>query len=108
MHTAFNPLDDSNTLSHHILTSDCPSFAVLFRNSGAAKVIAAGLVTVGGGIGGTILYAKWDHKFRAAVENNVPYSEWLLGLALGPASQDGTLPFKKQVRVDSQHVWTKC
>uniref|UniRef100_A0A3B4X0F7 MICOS complex subunit MIC60 n=1 Tax=Seriola lalandi dorsalis TaxID=1841481 RepID=A0A3B4X0F7_SERLL len=56
---------------------------------GAAKVVAAGLVTVGGGIGGTILYAKWDHKFRAAVESNVPYSDWLLGVALGPPSQDG-------------------
>ncbi|XP_029296834.1 MICOS complex subunit MIC60 isoform X2 [Cottoperca gobio] len=54
---------------------------------GAAKVVAAGLVTVGGGVGGTILYAKWDHKFRAAVENNVPYSDWLLGLALGPSFQ---------------------
>ncbi|XP_037316790.2 MICOS complex subunit MIC60 [Pungitius pungitius] len=56
-------------------------------SSGAAKVVAAGLLTLGGGVGGTILYAKWDHKFRAAVENNVPYSDWLLGLALGPASQ---------------------
>ncbi|TDH07864.1 hypothetical protein EPR50_G00110500 [Perca flavescens] len=64
---------------------------------GAAKVVAAGLLTVGGGIGGTVLYAKWDHKFRAAVENNVPYSDWLLGLALGPASQDNGLPVKKQV-----------
>ncbi|XP_041800473.1 MICOS complex subunit MIC60 [Chelmon rostratus] len=66
---------------------------------GTAKVVAAGLVTVSGGIGGTILYAKWDHKFRAAVENNVPYSEWLLGLALGPASQDGGLPMKKQMEL---------
>lgn len=64
------------------------------ETSGAAKVVAAGLMTVGGGIGGTILYAKWDHKFRAAVENNVPYSDWLLGLALGPTSRDG---IKKQV-----------
>uniref|UniRef100_A0A3B4T8R6 MICOS complex subunit MIC60 n=1 Tax=Seriola dumerili TaxID=41447 RepID=A0A3B4T8R6_SERDU len=65
------------------------------ESSGAAKVVAAGLVTVGGGIGGTILYAKWDHKFRAAVESNVPYSDWLLGVALGPPSQDG-LPVKKE------------
>ncbi|XP_035525540.1 MICOS complex subunit MIC60 [Morone saxatilis] len=63
---------------------------------GAAKVVAAGLVTVGGGIGGTILYAKWDNKFRAAVENNVPYSDWLLGLALGPPSPKSGLPIKKQ------------
>uniref|UniRef100_A0AAQ4QT66 MICOS complex subunit MIC60 n=1 Tax=Gasterosteus aculeatus aculeatus TaxID=481459 RepID=A0AAQ4QT66_GASAC len=71
-------------------------------SSGAAKVVAAGLLTVGGGVGGTILYAKWDHKFRAAVENNVPYSDWLLGLALGPAYQGDIM---KQVRMDSQHVW---
>ncbi|XP_044062202.1 MICOS complex subunit MIC60 [Siniperca chuatsi] len=67
------------------------------QSSGAAKVVAAGLVTVGGGVGGTILYAKWDPKFRAAVENTVPYSDWLLGMALGPASQDGGLPIKKQM-----------
>ncbi|TNN58300.1 MICOS complex subunit Mic60 [Liparis tanakae] len=66
------------------------------ESSGAGKVVAAGLVTVGGGVGGTILYAKWDHKFRAAVESNVPYSDWLLGLALGPASQGG---LKKQTEV---------
>ena len=72
-------------------------------SSGAGKVVAAGLVTVGGGIGGTILYAKWDHKFRAAVENNVPYSDRLLGLALGPASQYGG-PLQKQVGMGSQHL----
>lgn len=60
-------------------------------------MVAASLVTVGGGIGGTVLYAKWDHKFRAAVENNVPYSDWLFRVALGPASPDGGLPIKKQV-----------
>uniref|UniRef100_A0A8C2WSC8 MICOS complex subunit MIC60 n=1 Tax=Cyclopterus lumpus TaxID=8103 RepID=A0A8C2WSC8_CYCLU len=75
------------------------------ESSGAAKVVAAGLVTVGGGVGGAILYAKWDHKFRAAVENNVPYSDWLLGLALGPASQGGV---KKQVRIDSQDECKEC
>ncbi|XP_063732828.1 MICOS complex subunit MIC60 isoform X2 [Eleginops maclovinus] len=66
------------------------------ESGGAAKVVAAGLVTVGGGIGGTILYAKWDPKFRAGVEKNVPYSDRLLGLALGPASQYGGLPIKNQ------------
>nr|XP_057919682.1 MICOS complex subunit MIC60 isoform X6 [Doryrhamphus excisus] len=65
-------------------------------SSGAAKVMTVGLVTVGGGIGGTILCAKWDHKFRSAVERNVPYSDWLLGLALGPPPQETALPFKKQ------------
>ncbi|XP_027888160.1 MICOS complex subunit MIC60 isoform X5 [Xiphophorus couchianus] len=65
------------------------------ESSSASRVVAAGLLTVTGGIGGTIIYAKWDHKFRAAVEKNVPYSEWLLGLALGPVSQDSGLPIRK-------------
>lgn len=92
--------------SHHTLASDsCLCFTLLSHRSGAAKLVGAGLLTVGGGVGGTILYAKWDHKFRAAVESNVPYADWLLGLALGPASQDHGLPFKKQVRMGSQHVW---
>ncbi|XP_039975597.1 MICOS complex subunit MIC60 isoform X2 [Xiphias gladius] len=69
------------------------------ETSVAAKVVAAGLVTVGGGIGGTILYAKWDQKFRATVEKNVPYSDWLLGLALGPAYQDDGLSVRKQMEM---------
>ncbi|XP_008325938.1 MICOS complex subunit MIC60 isoform X2 [Cynoglossus semilaevis] len=63
----------------------------------AAKVVAAGLLTVGGAVGGTVLCSKWDHKFRAAVEKSVPYSDWLLNLALGPPPQDIVLPLKKQV-----------
>ncbi|XP_051810025.1 MICOS complex subunit MIC60 isoform X2 [Acanthochromis polyacanthus] len=66
--------------------------------SGATKVVAAGLLTLSSGIGGTILYAKWDHKFRAAVEKNVPYSDLLFNLALGPSSQEG-LPIKKQMEL---------
>ncbi|XP_077388046.1 MICOS complex subunit MIC60 isoform X2 [Festucalex cinctus] len=69
------------------------------ESSGAAKVVTAGLVTVGGGIGGTILYAKWDHKFRETVEKNVPYSDRLLGLALGPAPREAGLPVKKQTEL---------
>ncbi|XP_039866058.1 MICOS complex subunit MIC60 isoform X5 [Simochromis diagramma] len=69
------------------------------ESSSASKVVVAGLLTVSGGIGGTVLYAKWDHKFRAAVEKNVPYSDWLLGLALGPAAQDPGLPIKKRVEL---------
>lgn len=91
------------------MTADsCLLFAVLFHHSGAAKVVAAGLVTVGGGIGGTVLYAKWDPKFRSAVEKNVPYSDKLFGLALGPASQDAGLPIRKQVRIGSQHILTNA
>lgn len=68
------------------------------QSGGAAKVVATGVVTVGGGIGGTVLYAKWDPKFRAAVEKNVPYSDWALDLALGPAPQD-TRSIKKQMEL---------
>lgn len=64
--------------------------------SNAAKIAAASLITVGGGIGGTIMYAKWDPKFRSAVEKNVLYADWLLGLILGPAP-DHSLSIKKQV-----------
>lgn len=66
-----------------------------------AKVVAATVVAVGGGVGGTIIYAQWDHKFRAAVEKNVPYSDWLFNLALGPSSQDGGIPIRKQVSMIS-------
>ncbi|KAK5897551.1 hypothetical protein CesoFtcFv8_010604 [Champsocephalus esox] len=76
----------------------CRHYTAGESGSGAGKVVAAGLVMVGGGIGGTILYAKWDHKFRAAVETNVPYSDRLLGLALGPASQYGG-PLQKQTEI---------
>ncbi|XP_038132110.1 MICOS complex subunit MIC60 isoform X2 [Cyprinodon tularosa] len=66
-------------------------------SSGASRVVFTGLLTVSGGIGGTVLYANWDPKFRAAVEKNVPYSDWLLGLALGPAPRDSGLPVRKRM-----------
>lgn len=75
----------------------CRHYTAGETGGGAAKVVVAGLLTVGGGVGGTILYSKWDHKFRAAVESNVPYSDKLLNLALGPAPQQGSLPIKKQM-----------
>ncbi|XP_058653848.1 MICOS complex subunit MIC60 isoform X2 [Onychostoma macrolepis] len=52
--------------------------------SAAGKIVAASLLTVGGGLGGTILYAKWDPKFRANIEKSVPYSDQLFEMALGP------------------------
>ncbi|XDV36699.1 hypothetical protein PO909_006433 [Leuciscus waleckii] len=52
--------------------------------SSAGKIVAASLLTVGGGVGGTILYAKWDPKFRANVEKSVPYSDQVFGMVLGP------------------------
>uniref|UniRef100_A0A667XD00 MICOS complex subunit MIC60 n=1 Tax=Myripristis murdjan TaxID=586833 RepID=A0A667XD00_9TELE len=67
------------------------------ESSGAAKVVAVGLVTLGSSIGGTVLYAKWDPKFRTAVEKNIPYSDWLLGMALGPNPYSPVTAHKKQV-----------
>ncbi|XP_051716860.1 MICOS complex subunit MIC60 isoform X3 [Ctenopharyngodon idella] len=52
--------------------------------SSAGKIVAASLLTVGGGVGGTILYAKWDPKFRANVEKSVPYSDQVFEMVLGP------------------------
>ncbi|KAK3535575.1 hypothetical protein QTP70_016845 [Hemibagrus guttatus] len=55
--------------------------------SAAGKIVAASLLTVGGCLGGTILYAKWDPKFRTSIEKSVPYSDTLFELMLGPPSQ---------------------
>ncbi|KAJ8015166.1 hypothetical protein DPEC_G00023320 [Dallia pectoralis] len=54
--------------------------------SSAGKIVAASVLTVGGGVGGTILYASWDPKFRTNVEKSVPYSDQVFSLALGPAA----------------------
>ncbi|CAL8264313.1 unnamed protein product [Lota lota] len=67
------------------------------KGGSVAKIVAAGLVSLGGGIGGTVLYAKWDPKFRTMVEKNVPYSDWLFGVALGPTSYSNSTPTKKQL-----------
>ncbi|XP_075712600.1 MICOS complex subunit MIC60-like isoform X1 [Rhinoderma darwinii] len=66
----------------------------------AGKVVAAGLLFAGGGVGGTVLYANWDPKFRENVEKSVPYSDKLLELALGPAPYKVTVP-KKPVKDSS-------
>lgn len=79
----------------------CPCLNFFLSNSGPSKVIAVGLLTVGGGVGGTVLYAKWDNKFRATVEKNVPYSDRLFGFALGPPPAGGSLPVLKKVRIQS-------
>lgn len=71
----------------------------MYCRSAAGKIVAASVLTVGGGLGGTILYAKWDPKFRTNIEKSVPYSDKLFELMLGPPP----LPFvplpKKPVRV---------
>ncbi|XP_012686978.2 MICOS complex subunit MIC60 isoform X3 [Clupea harengus] len=73
-------------------------------NSGvtAGKIVAASLLTVGGGLGGTILYAKWDPKFRANVEKTVPYSDQVFGMTLG-AAPVLTLP-KKPAKVEALQI----
>ncbi|XP_036291810.1 MICOS complex subunit MIC60 isoform X7 [Pipistrellus kuhlii] len=48
-----------------------------------AKIAGAGLLFVGGGIGGTILYAKLDSHFRESVEKTIPYSDKLFEMVLG-------------------------
>ncbi|XP_066429083.1 MICOS complex subunit MIC60 isoform X1 [Eleutherodactylus coqui] len=63
----------------------------------AGKIVAAGLLFAGGGVGGTVLYASWDPKFRENVEKSVPYSDKLFELALGPAPYSASLP-KKPVK----------
>ncbi|XP_066233879.1 MICOS complex subunit MIC60 isoform X2 [Saccopteryx leptura] len=48
------------------------------------KIAGAGLLFVGGGIGGTVLYAKWDSHFRESVEKTIPYSDKLFEVVIGP------------------------
>uniref|UniRef100_UPI00398F7AAB MICOS complex subunit MIC60 isoform X2 n=1 Tax=Pristiophorus japonicus TaxID=55135 RepID=UPI00398F7AAB len=61
----------------------------------AGKIVGGSVLFIGGGLGGTILYAKWDPKFRENVEKTVPYSEKVFELALGPAPYNMPL-LKKQ------------
>uniref|UniRef100_A0A4W5KSU2 MICOS complex subunit MIC60 n=1 Tax=Hucho hucho TaxID=62062 RepID=A0A4W5KSU2_9TELE len=64
----------------------CRSYTSGGSGSSAGKIVAASVLTVGGGVGGTILYANWDPKFRANVEKSIPYSDQVFGLALGPGA----------------------
>ncbi|NXQ36961.1 MIC60 protein, partial [Alaudala cheleensis] len=58
------------------------------------KVIGAGLLLVGGGVGGTVLYASYDRQFRDSVEKAIPYSDKLFEMALGPAPPSTPMPKK--------------
>ncbi|XP_064200213.1 MICOS complex subunit MIC60 isoform X2 [Anguilla rostrata] len=69
----------------------------------AGKIVGGSLLVVGGGLGGTILYAKWDPKFRANVEKYVPYSEQVFEMALGPSTYSLPLP-KKPVKSEVTSV----
>uniref|UniRef100_A0A8C9VDW6 MICOS complex subunit MIC60 n=1 Tax=Scleropages formosus TaxID=113540 RepID=A0A8C9VDW6_SCLFO len=81
---------------------------VVFRAT-AGKLVGAGLLFMGGGLGGTILYAKWDPKFRANVEKSVPYSEQLFQMTLGPPASPAPLP-KKAVSAPRhrEYINTEC
>ncbi|XP_059749402.1 MICOS complex subunit MIC60 isoform X10 [Balaenoptera ricei] len=59
-----------------------------------SKIAGAGILFVGGGIGGTILYAKWDSHFRKNVEKTIPYSDKLFEMVLG--SPPYTVPSPKK------------
>ncbi|XP_030693305.1 MICOS complex subunit MIC60 isoform X1 [Globicephala melas] len=59
-----------------------------------SKIAGAGILFVGGGIGGTILYAKWDSHFRKNVEKTIPYSDKLFEMVLG--SPPHTVPLPKK------------
>ncbi|NXK04696.1 MIC60 protein, partial [Herpetotheres cachinnans] len=58
------------------------------------KIIGAGVLFVGGGVGGTVLYASYDTQFRESVEKAVPYSDKLFEIALGPAPYSTPMPKK--------------
>uniref|UniRef100_A0A8C5M8A0 MICOS complex subunit MIC60 n=1 Tax=Leptobrachium leishanense TaxID=445787 RepID=A0A8C5M8A0_9ANUR len=60
----------------------------------AGKIVAAGLLFAGGGVGGTVLYANWDPRFRNNVEKSIPYSDKLFEFALGPAQYNLPTPRK--------------
>ncbi|KGL91261.1 Mitochondrial inner membrane protein, partial [Charadrius vociferus] len=60
----------------------------------AGKIIGAGVLFVGGGVGGTVLYASYDPQFRESVEKAVPYSDKLFEMALGPAPHSAPIPKK--------------
>ncbi|XP_037383668.1 MICOS complex subunit MIC60 isoform X8 [Talpa occidentalis] len=66
------------------------------RSSGlsAGKIAGAGFLFVGGGIGGTILYAKWDSHFRESVEKTIPYSDKLFEMILGSPPYNVPVPKK--------------
>lgn len=62
------------------------------------KIAGAGLLFVGGGIGGTILYAKWDSHFRESVEKTIPYSDKVFEVVLGSPAYNVPLS-KKPVSI---------
>ncbi|XP_071413106.1 MICOS complex subunit MIC60 isoform X4 [Pithys albifrons albifrons] len=74
----------------------CRGYASHPGESGVSvgKVIGAGVLVVGGGVGGTVLYASYDRQFRESVEKAIPYSDKLFEMALGPAPSSTPMPKK--------------
>ncbi|XP_010131284.1 PREDICTED: MICOS complex subunit MIC60-like, partial [Buceros rhinoceros silvestris] len=74
----------------------CRGYATSSGESGvsAGKIIGAGVLFVGGGVGGTVLYASYDPQFRESVEKAIPYSDKLFEMALGPAPYSLPMPKK--------------
>ncbi|XP_065261525.1 MICOS complex subunit MIC60 isoform X2 [Emys orbicularis] len=62
----------------------------------AGKIIGASVLFVGGGVGGTVLYANYDPRFRENVEKTLPYSDKLFEMALGPAPYNVPVPMPKK------------
>ncbi|XP_019408205.1 PREDICTED: MICOS complex subunit MIC60 [Crocodylus porosus] len=60
----------------------------------AGKIIGASVLVAGGGVGGTVLYANYDPRFRENVEKTIPYSDKLFEVALGPAPYSVPTPKK--------------
>ncbi|XP_039187238.1 MICOS complex subunit MIC60 isoform X1 [Crotalus tigris] len=60
----------------------------------AGKIIGASVLFVGGGIGGTILYANYDPRFRENIEKTIPYSSDLFEIVLGPLPDNISIPKK--------------
>ncbi|XP_076878847.1 MICOS complex subunit MIC60 isoform X2 [Brachyhypopomus gauderio] len=86
--------------------------------STATKIAVTSFLTVSGGLGCTILYAKWDPKFRTNIEKSIPYSEQLFHMMLGPTispfvplqkKQNETLPISSltEATKDSKQANTK-
>ncbi|NXW90817.1 MIC60 protein, partial [Alopecoenas beccarii] len=74
----------------------CRGYATPSGESGVSvgKIIGASVLFVGGGVGGTVLYASYDPQFRESVEKAVPYSDKLFEMALGPAPYSTPMPKK--------------
>ncbi|XP_075787059.1 MICOS complex subunit MIC60 isoform X2 [Pelodiscus sinensis] len=64
----------------------------------AGKIVGASVLFVGGGVGGTVLYANYDPSFRENVEKTIPYSDKLFEMALGPAPYNVSMLPKKPIQ----------